>query len=113
MASIFTKVIKGEIKGEILFQDDLCAVIRDITPVAPKHLLVIPKKEIRSIADAKPEDQQLLGHLLLTAAKVARDLGFSEDGYRLVINIGNDGGMTVPHLHIHLLAGRSMSWPPG
>lgn len=113
MASIFTKVIRGEIKGEILHQDDLCAVIRDITPVAPKHLLVIPKKEIPSVADAKPEDQQLLGHLLLTAAKVARDQGFSENGYRLVINIGDDGGMTVPHLHVHLLAGRPLEWPPG
>ena len=113
MGSIFTKIINGEIKGNILHQDDQCVVLVDVNPQAPKHFLVVPKKEIRSIADAKKEDQMLLGHLLLTAAKVAKDQGFSDDGYRLVININGDGGMTVPHVHVHLLGGRALSWPPG
>lgn len=113
MASLFTKIINGEIKSEILFQDDQCIVIHDINKMAPKHLLVIPKKEIRSINEAKQEDKSLLGHLLLTAAQVAKDQGFSEQGYRLVININEDGGMTVPHIHVHLLGGRPLEWPPG
>lgn len=113
MASLFTKIINGEIKGTIVYQDEHCAVINDIQPQAPKHLLVIPKKEIESVASASSEDQMVLGHLLLTAAKVARDQGFAQSGYRLVINTGKNGGQTVSHLHIHLLAGRQMEWPPG
>ncbi len=113
MASIFSKIIAGEIKSNIVHQDDQCVVLVDVNPQAPKHFLVVPKKEIRSMAEAKAEDQMLLGHLLLTAAKVARDQGFSESGYRLVININDDGGMTVPHIHVHLLAGRHLDWPPG
>lgn len=113
MASLFTKIFNGDIKGTIVHQDDRCAVLKDINPQAPVHLLVIPKKEIVSIAHAKPEDEALLGHLLLTAAKVARDQGISESGYRLVINIGEHAGMTVPHVHVHLLGGRDLSWPPG
>ncbi len=113
MPSIFTKILSGEIKGTIIHQDDQCAVIKDINPQAPTHLLVVPKKEITSVAHAGPEDQQLLGHLLLTAAQVAKDQGISESGYRLVINVGKDGGMTVPHIHVHLLGGRALYWPPG
>lgn len=113
MSSLFTKIFRGEIPGRILHQDEHCAVIADINPQAPSHLLVIPKKEIFSLATAGPEDQQLLGHLLLTAAKMARDLGVDSSGYRLVINVGEDAGMTVPHLHFHLLGGRRLTWPPG
>lgn len=113
MASIFTKIISGEIKGTIVHEDEYCAVLVDIQPQAPKHFLVVPKKEITSIAEAKLEDKMVLGHLLLTAAEVARKQGFSEKGYRLVINTNSDGGQTVSHIHIHLLAGRKLTWPPG
>lgn len=113
MASIFTKIIKGEIKGTVVHEDEHCAVLVDIQPQAPKHFLVIPKKEIISVHEAKPEDKALLGHLLLVAAEVARKQGVGERGYRLVINTNQDGGQTVSHLHIHLLAGRQMQWPPG
>lgn len=113
MASIFTKIINGQIPGKIVHQDEHCAVIVDIQAVAPSHLLVIPKKEIESIATATSEDKTLLGHLLLTAAEVARKQGFAESGYRVVANIGKDGGQTVPHLHIHILGGRPLNWPPG
>lgn len=113
MATLFTKIIKGEIPGQIIFEDSECAVIADIQKQAPQHFLVIPKKELRSVAHASEQDKVLMGHLLLTAAKVARDLGIAETGYRLVINTGMDGGQSVDHLHIHLLGGRPMSWPPG
>ena len=113
MPSLFTKIFNGEIKGTIVFQDEHCAVLKDIDPQAPTHLLVILKKEIPSVGAAKLEDRELLGHLLLTAAQVARDRGISESGYRLVLNVGEDAGMSVPHLHIHLLGGRAMKWPPG
>jgi histidine triad (HIT) family protein len=113
MASIFTRIINSEIKGEIVHQDEHCAVLKDIHPQAPVHLLVVPKKEIQSVDTARLEDQLLLGHLLLTAAQVAREQGFDETGYRVVINYGKDGGMTVPHLHLHVLAGRKLTWPPG
>jgi len=113
MASLFSKIFSGEIKGTILHEDDLCAVIADINPQAPTHLLVIPKKEIPSVDAAEAQDKEVLGHLLLTAAKVARDQGIAESGYRLVMNVGENGGMTVPHLHVHLLGGRALYWPPG
>lgn len=111
--SIFTKIINGEIKGTIVHQDDICAVLVDIQPQAPKHFLVVPKKEIISVHHATAEDKSILGHLLWVAAEVAREQGFAEDGYRLVINTGSNGGQTVPHIHVHLLAGRALSWPPG
>lgn len=113
MSTLFTKLINGEIKGEILYQDDLCAAILDYRPQAPKHILIIPKKELSSLADANTQDQPMLGHLLLIAAKIARDQGVSETGYRLVLNVGKDGGQSVDHLHIHLLGGRALDWPPG
>lgn len=113
MPSIFTKIINGEIKGKIVYQDDICAVLVDIQPQAPTHLLVVPKKEITSVHHADAGDKNLLGHLLWAAAETARAQGFSEDGYRLVINTGKDGGQTVPHIHVHVLAGRPMTWPPG
>ena len=113
MASIFTKIINGEIKSNVIHQDDQCVALVDVNPQAPKHFLVIPKKEIRSVAEATKDDQALLGHLILTAAKIAKEQGFSEKGYRLVINVNEDGGMTVPHIHVHLIGGRHMNWPPG
>jgi histidine triad (HIT) family protein len=113
MATLFTKIITGEIKGTILHQDDQCVAFLDIQPKAPQHVLVVPKKEIPSLHHASAEDQQLLGHLLLTAAQVARQLGVAESGYRLAINTGRNGGQTVDHLHIHLLGGRALGWPPG
>lgn len=113
MASLFTKILKGEIPGEIVFQDEQCFVIRDIDPKAPTHLLIIPKKEVRSIGHAGNEDKALLGHLMLVARDLAKDLKLTEPGFRLVTNIGQNGGQSVPHLHIHLLGGRPMQWPPG
>ena len=111
--SIFTKIMNGEIKGTIVHQDDLCAVLVDIQPQAPKHFLVVPRKELKSVAHATAEDRILLGHLLLVAAEVARKEGFSETGYRLVLNTNQHGGQSVSHLHMHLLGGRQMDWPPG
>ena len=113
MPSLFTKIMRGELKGTIVHQDEHCAVLVDIKPEAPSHFLVVPKKEIQSLATAAPEDQLVLGHLLLVAARVAREQGFAENGYRVAINIGDDGGQTVPHLHIHVLGGRTFNWPPG
>ena len=113
MASIFTKILKGEIPGKIIFQDELCAAIADIQPQAPHHILIFPKQELRSVAEAGPADERLLGHLLHVAAEIARTEGFSADGYRLTINTGKHGGQTVDHLHVHLLGGRPMHWPPG
>jgi histidine triad (HIT) family protein len=113
MATLFTKIINGEIPGKIIFQDDVCVALVDIQPQAPQHVLVIPKKEIQSLAHATPADEKILGHLMMAAAKVAKQLGVSESGYRLVINTGKHGGQTVDHLHIHLLGGRPLEWPPG
>ena len=113
MASIFTKIINGEIKGKIEYQDDLCAALHDINPQAPTHILIVPKREIVSVHEANHEDRLLLGHLLWVGAEIARKRGFADNGYRLVINTGMDGGQTVPHIHVHLLAGRPLDWPPG
>ncbi len=113
MPSLFTRILSGEIPGQILYQDDLCAVIRDIQPQAPQHLLIFPKKEIQGVAHAEAPDTQVLGHLLMVAARMAVEIGVASTGYRLVINDGRDGGQSVPHLHVHLLAGRPMLWPPG
>jgi histidine triad (HIT) family protein len=110
--TIFGKIIRREIPADIVYEDDLALAFRDITPQAPVHVLVIPKKPIPKLADATPEDQALLGHLMLTAKKVADQLGL-DNGYRVVINTGDDGGQTVYHLHLHLLGGRSLQWPPG
>jgi len=112
MSTIFEKIISGEIQADILYQDEICIVIRDIEPQAPVHFLVIPKKVIPRIGDALQEDQSSLGHLLLTAGKIA-ELENLSSGYRVVINHGKNGGETVPHLHVHVLGGRQMRWPPG
>jgi histidine triad (HIT) family protein len=110
--TIFSKIIRKEIPADIVYEDDLALGFRDINPQAPVHILVIPKKPIVSLATAEPEDQTLLGHLLLTVQKIAQEMGL-EQGYRVVINTGVDGGQTVFHLHIHLLGKRALSWPPG
>jgi len=111
--TLFEKIIAREIPATIVYEDDMVFALRDISPQAPKHVLIIPKKPIPRIAEAGVEDQALLGHLLLKAAEVAGKLGLNEGGYRLVINNGEDGGESVPHLHIHILGGRRMAWPPG
>ncbi|MCL4155139.1 UNVERIFIED_CONTAM: hypothetical protein GTU68_044116 [Idotea baltica] len=113
--TLFEKIIAREIPAEIVYEDEHALAFRDISPQAPTHILVIPKKPIPRVGEAKGEDQELLGHLLLTAGKVATELGFnsSDEGFRLVINNGKNGGEAVPHLHIHLLAERQMLWPPG
>ena len=111
--TLFQKICDREIPAEIIHEDDLCVGFKDIAPKAPVHLLVVPRKPITRVALATAEDQALLGHLLLTAAKIAREQGFSDDGFRLVINNGPNGGEAVPHLHVHILAGRQMEWPPG
>ena len=112
MKTLFEKIMDGEIPGQLEHEDDLCVALRDINPQAPTHLLVIPRKPIPRVGEADPEDQATLGHLLLTAGKLAKKLNL-DNGFRIVINNGPDGGESVPHLHVHLLGGRSLSWPPG
>jgi len=111
--TIFKKIISGEIPADIVYDDEDCLAFRDVNPQAPIHILVIPKKEIASLAGAEGEDERLLGHILLKVAEIARDQGLEDDGYRVVANIGRNGGQSVDHLHFHLLGGRSLSWPPG
>jgi len=110
--TIFQKIIDREIPATIEHEDAQCIVIRDIDPKAPVHLLIIPKRLIPRIGEAADSDQSILGHLLLTARNVARNLGLGQ-GFRLVVNNGPQGGEAVPHLHVHLLAGRQLQWPPG
>jgi histidine triad (HIT) family protein len=110
--NIFQKIIDRQIPASIVFEDERCLAFRDINPQAPTHVILIPKKVIRTHADITEEDRDLLGHLHLTAAMLARQLGLA-DGYRLVINCQEQAGQTVPHLHIHILGGRAMQWPPG
>lgn len=110
--TLFSKIIRREIPADIVYEDDRCLAFRDITPQAPVHILVIPKNPILSLADASQDDLALLGHLLLTVSTIAASEGLT-NGYRTVINTGIDGGQTVYHLHVHLLGGRSLSWPPG
>jgi len=110
--TIFQRIIDREIPAEIVYEDDRCLAFRDITPQAPTHVLVIPKQLIPSLADATDADSELLGHLFTAARKVAKQLGLT-NGYRTVVNCGRDGGQSVDHLHIHVLGGRPLSWPPG
>ena len=110
---LFCKIIAGEIPGDFVHQDEQCVVIRDINPQAPSHVLVIPREHLESLDDASQKDESLLGHLLRVGARVANDLGHAEDGYRTVINTGAGAGQSVFHLHVHVLAGRPLSWPPG
>lgn len=110
--TIFGKIIRKEIPADIVYEDNLALAFRDVNPQAPVHILVIPKQAIAKLSDAESQDHALMGHLLLTAKRVAEQVGLT-NGYRLVINTGNDGGQTVDHLHLHILGGRSMAWPPG
>jgi histidine triad (HIT) family protein len=110
--TIFGKIIRREIPANIVYEDDLALAFTDVNPQAPVHILVIPKKPIVKLADAEPQDQALLGHLLLTVQQVAAAAGLT-NGYRVVINNGADGGQSVYHLHLHILGGRPMEWPPG
>jgi histidine triad (HIT) family protein len=110
--NIFKKIIDRQIKANIAYEDDRCLAFHDINPQAPVHVLIIPKKVIRTHADITEEDRDLLGHLHLIAAKLAAELGI-QDGYRLVLNCEEKAGQSVPHLHLHLLGGRAMHWPPG
>jgi histidine triad (HIT) family protein len=110
--TLFTKIIRREIPAQIVYEDDLAIAFRDIQPQAPVHILVVPKEPLPQLADATSQHHALMGHLLLTLKRVADQEGLS-NGYRVVINTGTDGGQTVPHLHLHLLGGRQLQWPPG
>lgn len=110
--TIFSKILAGEIPADIVYEDDLCIAFRDVNPQAPTHLLVIPRKPLPRLCDATEEDRELLGHLLLVVHKVADQEGCGEN-FRLVVNNGRSGGQTVFHLHLHVLGGRHMGWPPG
>lgn len=111
--TLFERIITREIPADIVYEDDTVIAIRDIHPQAPVHVLLVPKRPIPRVGAAKPEDQEVLGHLLLKAGEVARRLGLDASGFRLVMNHGANGGETVPHLHCHLLGGRPLGWPPG
>ena len=110
--TIFGKIIRREIPADIVYEDELALAFRDIQPQAPVHILVIPKQPIAKLSDAESQDHRLMGHLLLTAKRVADQAGLT-NGYRVVINTGAEGGQTVDHLHLHILGGRSLQWPPG
>jgi len=110
--NVFLKIIGKEIPADLLHEDDQCLAFRDVRPQAPVHVLIIPRKVIPTHADLQEADAALVGHMHLVAAKLARELGLA-DGYRVVINCNDAGGQTVPHLHMHLIGGRPMAWPPG
>ncbi|MCI3953967.1 MAG: hypothetical protein K0R53_3467 [Burkholderiales bacterium] len=112
MSTIFSKVIKREIPADIVYEDELCLAFRDINPQAPTHVLLIPKQALAKLSDAGTGEQALLGHLMVTAGKIARQLGVS-DAFRLVVNNGAEAGQSVFHLHLHILGGRPFRWPPG
>lgn len=112
-STLFEKICVGEIPADIVYQDDQCVCFRDIGPQAPTHLLLVPRKPIPRLSLADEGDAALLGHMMLAAGKIARSLGIDESGFRLVINNGPDAGEAVPHLHMHILAGRKLEWPPG
>ena len=110
--TVFKRIIDGEIPADLVHEDEYCLAFHDISPKAPTHILVIPKKEIPSVAEIEDQDADLLGHLWCVIRKVAEQAGLAE-GYRVVVNCGDDGGQEVPHLHFHILGGRAMTWPPG
>ena len=110
---LFCKIIAGEVPAELVHEDDVCVVIRDIHPQAPTHLLIVPREHLESLDEASQKDEVMLGHLMRVAARVANDAGLSESGYRAVVNTGAGAGQSVFHLHVHVLGGRPMHWPPG
>ncbi|MGA9994334.1 MAG: histidine triad nucleotide-binding protein [Pyrinomonadaceae bacterium] len=113
MDCLFCSIVAGEIPAEIIYQDELSVALRDINPQAPTHVLVVPREHMESLDDASQRDEALLGHLLRVAARIANEQGLSENGYRTVINTGAGAGQSVFHLHLHVLGGRDLSWPPG
>lgn len=110
---LFCKIAHGQIPAEVIHEDEFCMAFNDINPQGPVHFLVIPKKHIASIADITEADSRILGHLLKVVAILANDKGLNDNGYRVVSNVGKDGQQTVPHLHFHIIGGRSLTWPPG
>ncbi len=112
-ATIFSNIIAGEIPADIVYEDDQVLAFRDINPQAPVHILIIPRKEIPTVNDVAEADRELVGHLVTTAATIARTEGIADDGYRLVFNCNSQGGQEVYHLHLHLMGGRKMGWPAG
>ncbi len=112
MTTVFKKIIDGELPAKIIYDDERCLAFHDVNPQAPTHVLVIPRQEIASLAETTDADGELLGHLLSVARRIAAEQGLT-GGYRVVINAGDDGGQTVPHLHLHVLGGRPLGWPPG
>ena len=110
---IFCKIISGDIPGKKVFEDDRLIVIEDIDPQAPHHFLIIPRKHIRTVLDLTTADNEMIGHVYQVAGKVAHDLGFADDGFRVAVNCNSAGGQMVWHIHFHLLGGRDMTWPPG
>ena len=113
MSTIFGKIIRREVPSTIVYEDDEVLAFEDVNPQAPVHILVIPKKEIPTLNDLQKEDAELMGKLFLVAQKIAKEQGFAEEGYRIVFSVNDAGGQTVDHIHLHLLAGRNLSWPPG
>mgnify|MGYP005996495421 CR=1 FL=1 len=111
-STIFDKIINKEIPADILYEDEKALAFKDISPQAPIHFLVIPKIRIATINDINQDNAELVGHLYVVAAKLAAELGFAEDGYRAVMNCNSNGGQTVYHIHLHVLAGKAMGWPP-
>lgn len=111
--SIFTKIINREIPATLVFEDDQCLAFRDVNPQAPIHILLIPKKEIATLNDLTEDDAALMGHLMTVVPKIAKQEGISDRGYRVVINTNADAGQSVHHIHLHIMGGRSMTWPPG
>ena len=110
---LFCKIIKGEVPSKIVYEDDLCYAFNDIDPQAPTHFLVVPKAHIQSVSEITKGNAPIVGHIFAVIARLAKEMGFAEAGYRVVSNIGEAGQQTVPHLHFHVLAGRDMTWPPG
>ena len=111
--TIFKKIINREIPAKIVYEDELCLAFRDVNPQAPTHILLIPKKEIASMNDLKEGDASLMGRLMTVVPKIAAQEGLTESGYRVVINTGDQAGQSVHHIHLHILGGRSLAWPPG
>ena len=113
LPTIFSKIIDREIPADIVYEDDVCIAFRDVSPQAPVHILLIPKREIASLNDLKADDAGVMGHLMVKVPEIASKAGISEEGYRIVVNTGENAGQSVFHIHIHILGGRKMEWPPG
>ena len=113
MSTIFSKIINKEIPAEIVYEDDELLAFNDINPQAPVHILIIPKKEIKTLNDIEPKDQEIMGRMILLAKDLAKENNIDKSGYRTIFNCNDDGGQTVFHIHLHLIGGRSLNWPPG